>query len=64
MRSNGQKAEEALDQASERSTLRAYAPLDPGELYIEAALNFATNALSNAAIFWTQCSADQKSTFS
>jgi DNA invertase Pin-like site-specific DNA recombinase len=33
------------------------------ELDIEAALNFATSALSNAAMFWTQCSADQKQRF-
>ena len=33
------------------------------ELDLEAALNFATNALSNAALFWTQCSADQKQRF-
>jgi hypothetical protein len=32
-------------------------------LDLEAALNFATNALSNAALFWTQCSADQKQRF-
>jgi len=33
------------------------------ELDIEAALNYATNALGNAAKFWIQCSADQKQTF-
>ncbi len=33
------------------------------ELDIEAALNYATSALSNAAMFWTQCSADQKQRF-
>ena len=33
------------------------------ELDIEAALNYATNALSNAGKFWTQCSVDQKQTF-
>jgi hypothetical protein len=33
------------------------------ELDIEAALNFATHALSNAALFWNQCSADQKHRF-
>ncbi len=33
------------------------------ELDIEAALNYATNALGNAAKFWAQCSADQKQTF-
>jgi hypothetical protein len=33
------------------------------ELDLEAALNFATNALSNAAIFWTQCSWEQKQRF-
>ena len=30
------------------------------ELDIEAALNFATSALGNAALFWTQCSSEQK----
>ncbi len=33
------------------------------ELDIETSLNYATNALTNAATFWTQCSADQKQTF-
>ena len=33
------------------------------EFDLEAALNFATNALSNAALFWNQCSADQKQSF-
>jgi len=33
------------------------------ELDLEAALNFATAALSNAAAFWNQCSADQKQRF-
>jgi hypothetical protein len=33
------------------------------ELDIEAALNFATNALSNAAQFWTRCTLDQKQRF-
>ena len=33
------------------------------ELNLEAALNFATSAVSNAALFWTQCSADQKQRF-
>jgi site-specific DNA recombinase len=33
------------------------------ELDLEAALNFATGALSNAAMFWTQCSPDQKHRF-
>jgi hypothetical protein len=33
------------------------------ELDVEAALNYATNALGNAAMFWTQCSADQKQRF-
>ena len=33
------------------------------ELDLETALNFATSALSNAALFWTQCSADQKYRF-
>src|SRR5215475_10131845 len=33
------------------------------KLDIEAALNFATNALSNAAQFWLQCSLDQKQRF-
>ncbi len=30
---------------------------------LEVALNFATNALSNAAEFWIQCSPDQKDRF-
>jgi len=30
---------------------------------LEAALNFATNALSNAAEFWIQCSPEQKQRF-
>ena len=30
---------------------------------IEAAINYATNALRNAAKFWIQCSADQKQNF-
>ena len=30
---------------------------------LEAALHFATNALSNAAQFWIQCSPDQKQRF-
>ena len=33
------------------------------ELDLEAALNFATAALSNAAAFWNRCSADQKQRF-
>lgn len=33
------------------------------DLDIEAALNFATGALTNAATFWTQCSGDQKQRF-
>ncbi len=33
------------------------------ELDLEAALNFATNALGNAAAFWIQCSANQKQRF-
>ncbi|HUS12508.1 MAG TPA: hypothetical protein VMZ30_18715 [Pyrinomonadaceae bacterium] len=33
------------------------------ELDLEAALNFAINALSNARAFWIQCSADQKQRF-
>ena len=33
------------------------------ELDIEASLNFATSALSNAAMFWPQCSAKQKQRF-
>ena len=33
------------------------------ELDVEAALNYATNALRNAAKFWSQCSPDQKQTF-
>ncbi len=33
------------------------------ELDVEAALNYATNALQNAAKFWIQCSADQKQSF-
>ena len=33
------------------------------ELDIEAALNYATNALQNAAKFWIQCSSDQKQNF-
>lgn len=33
------------------------------ELDLEAALNFATSALSNAAAFWNQCSSDQKQRF-
>jgi site-specific DNA recombinase len=33
------------------------------ELDLEAALNFAMNALSNAAQFWSQCSPDQKQRF-
>jgi hypothetical protein len=33
------------------------------ELDLEAALNFSTRALSNAALFWTQYSADQKQRF-
>jgi site-specific DNA recombinase len=33
------------------------------ELDLETALNFATSTLSNAAFFWTQCSADQKERF-
>ena len=33
------------------------------ELDIEAAINYATNALRNAAKFWIQCSADQKQNF-
>ncbi len=33
------------------------------ELDLEAALNFATNALGNAAAFWLQCSVDQKQRF-
>jgi len=33
------------------------------EMDLEAALNFATNALSNAAQFWIQCSPEQKQRF-
>jgi site-specific DNA recombinase len=33
------------------------------ELDLEAALNFATSALSHAAAFWNQCSNDQKQRF-
>lgn len=33
------------------------------ELDLEAALNFAVNALSNAAAFWNQCSPEQKPRF-
>jgi hypothetical protein len=33
------------------------------ELDIEAALNYATDALRNAERFWIQCSTDQKQTF-
>ena len=33
------------------------------ELDIEAALNYATSALQNAAKFWIQCSSDQKQNF-
>ena len=33
------------------------------ELDLEAALNFAMNALSNAASFWSQCSPEQKQRF-
>src|SRR5215472_11036358 len=33
------------------------------ELDIEATLNFATSALSNAAEFWKRCSLDQKQRF-
>jgi ribosomal protein L16/L10AE len=33
------------------------------EMDLEAALNFATNALSNAAQFWIQCSPEQNSDF-
>jgi len=33
------------------------------ELDIEAALNYATDALRNAGRFWIQCSADQKQNF-
>ena len=33
------------------------------ELDLEAALNFAMSALSNAAAFWNQCSSDQKQRF-
>jgi site-specific DNA recombinase len=33
------------------------------ELDIEAGLNYATNALRNAAKFWIQCSADERQTF-
>lgn len=33
------------------------------ELDLEAALNFATSALSNSAAFWNQCSGDQKLRF-
>jgi hypothetical protein len=42
-------------------SLDAYARLV--ELDVEAALNYATNALRNAAKFWIQCSADQKQNF-
>ena len=33
------------------------------ELDIQAALNYATNALRNAAKFWIQCSGEQKQSF-
>jgi site-specific DNA recombinase len=33
------------------------------DLNVEAALNYATDALRNAARFWIQCSADQKQNF-
>src|SRR6185503_331992 len=33
------------------------------ELDLEAALNFAVSALSNAAAFWNQCSPEQKTRF-
>lgn len=33
------------------------------ELDLEAALNFAVSALSNAAAFWVQCSLEQKPRF-
>jgi hypothetical protein len=33
------------------------------ELDLEAALNFAVSALSNAAAFWNQCSPEQKPRF-
>lgn len=33
------------------------------ELNVDAALNYATDALRNAARFWMQCSADQKQNF-
>jgi hypothetical protein len=56
---------EQVDLLNEEITLAELAAHDSKleEIDIEASLNFATNALGNAAAVWIQCSADQKQRF-
>jgi hypothetical protein len=57
--------QEQLDLLNEEITLAELEIYDSKleELDLEAALNFATSALSNVAAFWIQCSTDQKQRF-
>ena len=60
--SSGSTYKEQVDLLNEEITLAELEVYDSRleELNLEAALNFATNALSNAAAFWKQCSPEQK----
>jgi hypothetical protein len=53
---------ERLDDEIALAALDAY-DAKVEELDIQAALNYATNALRNASKFWLQCSSDQKQNF-
>ena len=57
--------QEQVDLLNEEVTLTELEIYDTKieELDLEAALNFAVNALSNAAAFWNQCSPEQKPRF-
>jgi site-specific DNA recombinase len=62
---DGSTYQEQLDLVNEQIALVDLEIYDTKleELDLETALNFATSTLSNAALFWTQCSADQKQRF-